>query len=109
MATGPMVTKKSILDKLGLVMDPELGVSIVDLGLIYDVVVEKGKKGGKQKASIRMTFTTPACPLANVMLEDLKRRLEEFKDLDVDVHIVFEPLWNPSMMSKKAKAKLGML
>lgn len=103
-----MVTKKEILEKLEEVLDPELGVSIVDLGLIYDVKIEK-KKGKKETASITMTFTTPACPLVNVMLEDLKKKLEELKDIDVEVRIVFEPLWNPSMMSKKAKAKLGML
>jgi len=103
-----MVTRKEILDKLSLVNDPELGISIVDLGLIYEIKIEK-RKGEKQKAYIKMTFTTPACPLATVILDEIKNRLEELKDIDVEISIVFEPLWDPSRMSQKAKAKLGML
>jgi len=98
-----MVTRQEILDKLGRVIDPELGVSIVDLGLIYEVRV-KGKE-----VRIKMTFTTPACPMMNELLDDMKRRLEELGELDIGISIVFEPLWTPDRMSKKAKIKLGML
>ena len=99
-----MVTRRQIMDRLGRVIDPELGVSIVDLGLIYGVEIEK-----KQKIRIRMTFTTPACPMMNELLEDMKRRLEELGELDIEISITFEPLWTPDRMSEKAKMKLGMI
>ncbi len=104
-----MVTKQEIMDKLGEVKDPEIGINIVEMGLIYEVKVEKKKAGKPQKAYIKMTFTTPACPLINVMLSQVKEKLEEFKDLDVELSVVFEPLWNPEMMSDKAKTKLGII
>lgn len=145
-----MVSRQQIMDKLGQVIDPELGVSIVDLGLIYGVEIEGGKplrkgKGRKERAAalekgpearnrkpetlereapsgrkgrgggeqqkirIRMTFTTPACPMMNELLDDMKGRLEELGDLDIEISIVFEPLWTPDRMSDKAKIKLGML
>lgn len=104
-----MATKKDIMDKLSKVMDPELGISIVDLGLIYEVDVKEKKEGEPQKAYIRMTFTTPACPLLNFILEDVKKRLDELEGMDIEVKVVFEPLWTPDRMSEKAKIKLGMI
>lgn len=98
-----MVTKQDILDKLSEVQDPELGVSIVDLGLIYEITI-KGKD-----VAINMTFTTPACPMMNYMLEQVKQKLEELEELDIEINIVFDPPWTPERMSKKAKAKLGMI
>lgn len=104
-----MATKKDIMEKLEKVMDPELGINIVDLGLIYEVDVKEKKAGEPQKAYIRMTFTTPACPLLNFILEDVKKRLDELEDMDIEVKVVFEPLWTPDRMSEKAKIKLGMI
>ncbi len=104
-----MVTKQQILDKMGLVIDPELGISIVDLGLVYDIEIRKKMEGKLQKVFIKMTFTTPACPLINEILNDVTARLDEFKDLDIELSVVFEPLWTPERMSKKAKIKLGLL
>ncbi len=104
-----MVTKKQILEKLSQVMDPELGVNIVELGLIYDVDIKKKKAGGKlQEVFIKMTFTTPACPMINEILREVKEKLEEIEDADIELNIVFEPLWTPDRMSEKAKIKLGM-
>lgn len=104
-----MVTKQEILDKMGLVIDPELGISIVDLGLVYDVDIREKGEGPLQKVFIRMTFTTPACPLLEQILEEVRQRLDEFKDLDIELSVVFDPPWTPEMMSKKAKIKLGLL
>lgn len=104
-----MVTKKEIMDKLSSVRDPEIGINIVDMGLIYEVDLKKKEKGKTQKAYIKMTFTTPACPLINVILNQIKEKLEELKDLDVEISVVFDPLWNPDMMSEKAKMKLGII
>ena len=99
-----MVTEREILDKLNQVEDPELGISIVDLGLIYEIET----KGNK--ANIKMTFTTPACPMMNYMLAEVKKRLDELgDDVDITVEIVFDPPWSPERMSEKAKIKLGMI
>ena len=98
-----MVSKEEILKRLEQVEDPELGINIVDLGLVYDVKIE-GKK-----VFIKITFTTPACPLMNHMLNDVKAKLEDMEDLDIEVDVVFDPPWSPEKMSKKAKMKLGIL
>ena len=104
-----MVTKQQILDKMGLVIDPELGISIVDLGLVYDVDIREKGRDALQKVFIKMTFTTPACPMLNDILNEVTARLDEFKDLDIELSVVFEPAWTPDRMSKKAKIKLGLL
>lgn len=104
-----MVTKDEILEKLAQVIDPELGLNIVDLGLIYDIDIREKEGDELQKVFIKMTFTTPACPLMGEMINEVKNRLDELPELDIEVSIVFEPLWNPEMMSEKAKAKLGMI
>jgi len=98
-----MVTEKDITDKLREVIDPELGINIVDMGLIYEVRVEK------EKAFVKMTFTTPACPLLNMMLGQVKEKLEELGDFDIEVEVVFDPPWKPEMMSEKARMKLGII
>jgi metal-sulfur cluster biosynthetic enzyme len=104
-----MVTKQEILDKMGLVIDPELGISIVDLGLVYDIDIKGKKEGELQKVFIKMTFTTPACPMINEILNEVTSKLDEFRDLDIVLSVVFEPLWSPEMMSKKAKIRLGLI
>lgn len=97
-----MVTKKQIYDKLSEVIDPELGVNIVDLGLIYEVKVKE------KNAYIKMTFTTPACPLINVMLAQVEQKLNEIENADIEVSIVFDPPWTPEKMSDKARLALGI-
>jgi metal-sulfur cluster biosynthetic enzyme len=104
-----MVTKQEILDKMSLVIDPELGINIVDLGLVYDIDIREREGGGLQKVFIKMTFTTPACPLINDILNEVAQRLDELKDLDIELSVVFEPLWTPERMSQKAKIKLGFV
>jgi metal-sulfur cluster biosynthetic enzyme len=103
-----MVTKEEILEKLSAVIDPELGLNVVDLGLIYEIDI-KEKKEDLQKVFIKMTFTTPACPLMGEMINEVKSKLDELPELDIEVNIVFEPLWKPEMMSERAKAKLGII
>lgn len=104
-----MATKDEILAKLSLVEDPELGMNIVDLGLIYEVEVLTKKENEPQKVSIKMTFTTPACPMINEMLHSIEATLNELADLDIEINVVFDPLWNPDMMSNRAKIKLGLI
>ncbi len=102
-----MVTKDEVVKKLSEVIDPELGINIVDLGLVYKVE-RKGKKDGRDQFYIEITFTTPACPLLNFMLDNLKAKLDELKDADFDVRVVFEPPWTPDRISKEGKRKLGI-
>jgi len=102
------LTKKQILEKLSLVIDPELGLNIVDLGLIYEVKVLPEREGGRRNAEVTMTLTTPACPLANYLLAEVEAKLNEIPDADIEVRVVFDPPWSPGRMSEKAKAQLGM-
>lgn len=95
--------KEDILQKLKTVEDPELGINIVDLGLIYEVKIE-----GKN-VLVKMTFTSPACPMINEMLNEIKEKLDEFPDLEIELVVVFDPLWDPDMMSKAAKMRMGLI
>jgi len=85
------------------VVDPELGINIVDLGLVYDVAIENGT------ARVAVTMTTPACPLHAYVLEAiesvLRRKVPQIHE--VDVRLVWEPPWHPDMMSPEAKRQLG--
>lgn len=96
-------TIKKIRQKLEEVLDPELNISIVDLGLVYKVEVEKQVK-------ITMTLTTVGCPLIATIEEDIKKKLKEIginKD-DVKIELSFDPLWSMEKMSPRAKAMLGI-
>ncbi|MDD5339997.1 MAG: metal-sulfur cluster assembly factor [Candidatus ainarchaeum sp.] len=104
-----MVSKEEILGKLSQVMDPELGINIVDLGLVYEVGIKKKEKGRNQQAYVRMTFTTPACPMMNEMISQMKQKLDEIPGTDIEVSIVFDPPWTPERLSQKAKIKLGII
>lgn len=97
------VTKETVMEALRTVNDPEIpGMSIVDLGLIYGVAVEGGK------VDVKMTVTAPGCPMAHYMAEMAKKAVEEMEGVDeANVEVVFEPPWNPEMMSDEAKKKLG--
>ena len=89
-------------DLLHEVIDPEIGVNIVDLGLVYDV----GVTGGV--AEVRMTLTTPGCPLSAYMDDAVHTALWAAPGVDdVEVNIVCDPPWSPAMMSDEAKRALG--
>lgn len=84
------------------VMDPELGVSLVDLGLIYDVNVED------DKVEVKMTLTAPGCPLHSVLRQNAQDRIAQIEGVkDANVQVVWDPPWKPEMMSEKAKKQLG--
>lgn len=98
-----MTLDMELVEPLRTVMDPEIGVNIVDLGLIYGAW---RKEGG---AHVVMTMTSPACPLADVIGEDVRTALlSHFPEfLGVDLELVFDPPWDPSRMSDAARAVLG--
>jgi metal-sulfur cluster biosynthetic enzyme len=86
------------------VFDPEIGLNIVDLGLVYDVQVPEEKK-----VDVTMTLTSPGCPVGPQIISGVQAFVKhEYPDLDaINVHIVWNPLWNPDMMSQEAKDMLG--
>ncbi len=92
-----------VLEALREVIDPEIGVNVVDLGLVYSVNVQ-----GKE-VRVAMTMTTPACPLHEYISEAAKTAVRRhLPDVErVDVEIVWDPPWSPAMMSADAKRQLG--
>ena len=97
-----MVSKEDVMKVLKECYDPEIGISLVDLGLIYDVKVDK------DKVRIKMTLTTPGCPMHAMMAEDVKEKVNKIKGVkSVNIDIVFDPPWTPDRMSKEAKKMLG--
>ncbi len=98
-----MVTVDDVLDALRQVLDPEIGINIVDLGLVYDVAVEH------DYVDIKMTMTTPACPLYKYLTECAEMQVRrDFPTVHaVTIELVWEPEWNPMMMSWEAQALLG--
>lgn len=95
------MTEVEIREALKEVIDPELGINIVDLGLIYGIENHDGD------IHIRMTLTTPGCPLHMTMETGIQYVLHEHDDIGkVDVELVWEPRWTPKMMSEDAKRML---
>lgn len=98
----PMATDADIREALRHVIDPEIGVNIVDLGLVYRVGVEGAR------ARIAMTMTSPACPLADYLKDLVTSAIHErVSDIaDVDIQLEWEPPWDPRMMSDEARRQL---
>lgn len=97
--------KKEIFEKLATVIDPEIGIDIVNLGLVYGVEVDLKNS----KATVRVTMTTPACPLLGAILSDIERALGEVTSVkDIIVKLVWDPPWDQGRMSEKAKRMMGV-
>ncbi|AZA47760.1 SUF system Fe-S cluster assembly protein [Chryseobacterium carnipullorum] len=96
---------EEIIKVLKSVYDPEIPVDIYELGLIYDVQISED---GDVK--IIMTLTTPNCPVAETLPQEVKDKVGEVEGVkSVDLELTFEPSWNKDMMSEEAKFELGML
>ena len=96
--------KDNIIKNLHTVYDPELPVDIYELGLIYDLKVRS-----KGLVDITMTLTSPNCPVAEILPEQVKKAAKKAKGVkDVNLKLVFKPPWNPDMMSEAAKVELNM-
>ncbi len=95
--------EERIVDVLRTVYDPEIPVNIYDLGLIYKVDV---KDTGD--VDIDMTFTAPSCPAADFILEDVRQKVDAVDGVrNATVNLVFEPVWDQSMMTEEARVELG--
>lgn len=100
---------EQIWDQLRLCYDYEIPVNIVELGLIYGFKVEDLPEGGKS-VEVRMTFTSPMCPMGDLIKKDVERRIATVPGVKkVTVVITFEPPWDQSRMTEAAKLQLGLL
>jgi len=88
--------------------DPEIPVNIVDLGLIYDCTLDDPDDSGARRAHVKMTLTAPGCGMGQVLADDVKRKLESLPGVsEAEVEVVFDPPWNPNMMTEAARLQLG--
>jgi probable FeS assembly SUF system protein SufT len=100
-------SEQMVWDQLKTVYDPEIPVNIVDLGLIYSCEIKAHEQGGK-KIDIKMSMTAPGCGMGNVLKADVESKLARLPEVKaVDVQVVFDPPWNPGLMSEAAKLQLG--
>ena len=98
-----MELKNKVIAEIKKIYDPEIPVNIYELGLIYDVSVDK------KNVSIKMTLTTPNCPVAESLPKEVKDSVMEIKGVDkVDLDLVWEPPWDKSMMYEAAKLELNL-
>jgi len=98
-----MELKNKIIEEIRKIYDPELPVNIYELGLIYDIKVIDSK------VEIKMTLTTPNCPVAESLPKDVKDSAMQVKGVEeVDLQLVWDPPWNKDMMSDAAKLELNL-
>ena len=98
------LTKEDVIAVLKNVLDPDIQMNIVDLGLVYDV-----KVGENNSVHIQMTLTTPACPYGPELIENVKTMLLILKDVKhVKVDLVFSPPWSQERMSEEVRLELGL-
>jgi probable FeS assembly SUF system protein SufT len=98
-----------VWDQLRTCYDPEIPVSIVELGLVYVCEVKQGEQGS-HRVEIQTTLTSPACPLGGVLAEDIRRKVMTVPGVsEVDVQIVFSPPWSSALMSDAARLQLGLM
>jgi FeS assembly SUF system protein len=92
-----------IIEVLHTVYDPEIPVDIYELGLIYGIDIDESKK-----ATVRMTLTTPGCPVADILPEEVRQKVLGVPGIeDAAIDLVWDPPWNPTMMSENARLALG--
>lgn len=94
---------EAIRDALRKVADPEIGANIVDIGLIYRIAFEDGKLW------VDMTMTSPACPMGGMIVDDAYAELARIlpNEIEMEIQVVWEPPWKPSMMSEQCRERLG--
>jgi probable FeS assembly SUF system protein SufT len=110
-AAGPgpeEFTEESVWDALKTCFDPEIPVNIVDLGLVYDLAVEK-TAAGTHAVEVKMTLTAPGCGMGPVIAEDARQKIAALPLVEsAKVHIVWDPQWTPQMISANGRKVLGL-
>ena len=103
-----MPNQQDVITVLKTIFDPEIPVDIYELGLIYEVKFTDAEGG--QKVDVQMTLTSPNCPVAESLPNDVKQKVLSMEGVvDAVVEVVFEPAWTQDMMSEEAKLELGFL
>lgn len=98
------VIKEDVLNQLGQVMDPELGIDIVNLGLIYGIVLDE-----QGKCEVQMTLTTMGCPLTDLLADMVTNSLKNIPEItEVEVKFIWEPAWSVERMTRYARMALGI-
>lgn len=99
------ILEKEVVRMLKTIFDPEIPVDIYDLGLIYEVKIDE-----ENNAYVKMTLTSPACPVAESLPGEVEQKIAGIKDVNkVKIDLVFDPPWNQDMMTEEAKLTLGFL
>ena len=100
--------ENAVWEALKTCFDPEIPVNIVDLGLIYDLAIEKAPAGGNA-VEVKMTLTAPGCGMGPVIAEDARQKIASLPSVETArVHIVWDPIWNPRMISEAGRKSLGL-
>ncbi|HEV2845319.1 MAG TPA: SUF system Fe-S cluster assembly protein [Thermoanaerobaculia bacterium] len=103
-ATDPSDLENGIVEALQTIFDPEIPVNIYELGLIYDIDIQE-----EGAVHVKMTLTSPGCPVAGSLPGEVKAKVESVPGVTAaEVELVWDPSWNPSMMSEAARLTLGM-
>ena len=99
--------RNNVVEVLKQCNDPELPIDLWNLGLIYDLKINK--KDEKFSVDIVMSLTTPGCTMGQYMIDDIKSKMSSIKSISrVDVELTFDPPWSPEMMTEEGKVKLGL-
>ena len=99
-----MELKDKVIAEIKKIYDPEIPVNIYELGLIYDIIIDD-----ENNVKIDMTLTSPNCPVAESLPNEVKNSVKEIKEVkNVDLNLVWDPPWNKSMMSESAKLELNL-
>ena len=100
----PRITTAEVITALKGCVDPEIGLNIVDLGLIQGIRIDESNN-----VKVTLTMTSPMCPVTSVILADVQLRVEHLHDAgNVDIDLVWDPAWNPEMISDEARMSMNM-
>lgn len=104
-----MITEDHVREQLKQVIDPELFVNIVDLGLIYVVDIQPTEEEGKFNVNVEMTMTSPMCPAGPQLVANSRQVVEAIEGVAaVDIKVVMDPPWTPDRMTEDARDQLGI-
>ncbi len=96
------IKKEDVVRELKKCTDPEIGINLVDLGLIYNIEIDD-----KNNVTVTMTMTSPMCPVTSIILADVQLRLEKIEGVgQIKINLVWDPMWSPDMISQEAKLNM---
>lgn len=101
--TANLPTETDIRNALYRVIDPEVGINVIDLGLVYGITIEPNK------VHVAMTMTTPACPMGGMIMENARRAIADIapENYEVTIQLVWDPPWSSDLMTEEAKEHFG--